>query len=60
MTKFPESPKFLLTQNREEEALVIVRWIYRTNKGRDNHDEFGVGRLKSEAGEAHGKNYKGV
>lgn len=60
MCKFPESPKFLLTQSRSKEALEIVQWMYRTNKGSKSHDELRIGKLKSEAGEALGKNYKGV
>ncbi|KAG5675993.1 hypothetical protein PVAND_005849 [Polypedilum vanderplanki] len=31
--RLPESPKFLLTQNRDEKALEIVQWIYKMNKG---------------------------
>lgn len=55
----PESPKFLLTQNRNEEALDIVRWIYRINKGKKNHDDFTVMRLQSEQVEYADKNLTG-
>lgn len=58
--KFPESPKYLLTQNRNDEALEIVQWIYRTNKGEKNHDDLRIGKLMSEASQIPGKNYKGA
>lgn len=58
--KFPESPKYLLSVNRDEEALEIVRWMYRTNKGKDSHDDLRIGKLTSEASIASGRNYKGV
>ncbi|XP_039430608.1 synaptic vesicle glycoprotein 2A-like [Culex pipiens pallens] len=34
---FPETPKFLLAQGRNWEALEVLRWMHRWNKG---HDEF--------------------
>ncbi|RZC42795.1 synaptic vesicle glycoprotein 2B [Asbolus verrucosus] len=34
----PESPKFLLSRGRSEEAIEIFRQIYRTNTGRDKDD----------------------
>lgn len=58
MFTYPESPKYLLTQSRGDEALEIVQWMYRTNKG--TQDELRIGKLKSEAGETDGKNYKGA
>lgn len=60
LVKFPESPKFLLAANRDEEALEIVCWIYRTNKGKSNHDDFKIGKLISEASEASLRNDKGL
>lgn len=29
-----ESPKFLLCQGREEEAMDVINWVYKTNTGR--------------------------
>lgn len=55
----PESPKFLLTQDRNEEALEVVRWMYRTNKGKANHDDFPVVKLQSEHGAESVKNLTG-
>lgn len=60
LLRFPESPKFLLSVNRDEEALQIVRWIYRTNKGEKNHDNMKFGKLESEASEASKKDDKGL
>lgn len=56
---FPESPKYLLTQNREQEALTIVQWIYRKNKNSNNNDGLRIGQLISETNEVAGKAYKG-
>jgi hypothetical protein len=56
--KFPESPKFLLTQNRDDEALAIMQWMYKTNKG--PKDNLQIKKLKSEASDVVGKNYKGM
>lgn len=56
----PESPKFLLSVNRDEEALEIVRWMYRTNKGQKNNDGMTFGKLESEASEASLRNEKGM
>lgn len=55
----PESPKYLLTQNRNEEALEIVRWMYRTNKGQ-NPDNMKAQKIQTEVSEKLGKNYKGA
>ncbi|XP_076672648.1 synaptic vesicle glycoprotein 2C [Andrena cerasifolii] len=40
-TRYPESPKFLASQGRTEEALAILRKIYAINTGR-NEDEYPV------------------
>lgn len=34
----PESPKFLLSQGRSEEAIIIFRHIYKVNTGNDAED----------------------
>lgn len=56
----PESPKFLLTVRKEDEALEVVKWIYRTNKGKSNDDDLKIAKLLSEASEIVGRNYKGM
>lgn len=58
--RMPESPKYMLAQGRNDEALEVVRWMYRTNKGKRSHDDLRIGKLKSEASELSGKTYKGV
>ena len=55
----PESPKYLLTQNREQEALEIVQMIYRKNKNTNSNDGLRIGQLISESNEIAGKAYKG-
>lgn len=45
----PESPKYLLSVNRNQEALDVVKWIFNTNKGsRKNKMNFEIVKLKSE------------
>ncbi|XP_055587218.1 synaptic vesicle glycoprotein 2C-like [Uranotaenia lowii] len=44
---YPESPKFLLSQGKPEEALEVLRWIYRKNKR--TKDPFPVHELKVES-----------
>lgn len=56
----PESPKYLLTQGRDEEALEVVKWMYRTNNGTENQDNMRIRKLKSEVNVTNGKEYKGV
>lgn len=56
----PESPKYLLTQNRNDEAMEVIRWVYRKNKGKRNHDDLRIGKLVSEASEVCGKEYTGL
>ncbi|XP_050464735.1 synaptic vesicle glycoprotein 2C-like [Cataglyphis hispanica] len=46
---YPESPKFLLSQGKTDEALVILQKIYAVNTGRDK-SEFPVKELLSEVG----------
>ncbi|EFN84792.1 Synaptic vesicle glycoprotein 2B [Harpegnathos saltator] len=41
---FPESPKFLMTQNRNEEALEVFKRIYSTNTGLPK-DSYPIGAL---------------
>ncbi|CRK93837.1 CLUMA_CG007364, isoform A [Clunio marinus] len=57
---YPESPKYLLSQDKNEKALKILQWMYRTNKNKPNHDDLKVKSLQSETGEVTGKEYKGV
>lgn len=57
---FPESPKFLLTQNQHDEALDIIRWMYRKNKGKSSHDDFSIGKILPEPDMIAGNNYKGA
>ncbi|XP_071626003.1 synaptic vesicle glycoprotein 2C [Temnothorax longispinosus] len=45
---YPESPKFLVSQGKTDEALAILRTIYAVNTGRDE-SEFPVKELLSEA-----------
>nr|XP_003705033.1 PREDICTED: synaptic vesicle glycoprotein 2B-like [Megachile rotundata] len=48
LSLFPESPKFLMTQGRTEEALQVFRKIYRINHGR-SADEFPIQDLENES-----------
>lgn len=58
MLRLPESPRFLLSVGRSEEAMEAVRWIYRTNKG--NLNGFGVEQLKAEMNPYSGGSVKGM
>lgn len=58
--KLPESPKYLLSQDRGKEALEIVQWIYRTNKGEKSHEGLRIGSLISEAGATPENKHKGL
>uniref|UniRef100_A0A182S6I4 Major facilitator superfamily (MFS) profile domain-containing protein n=1 Tax=Anopheles maculatus TaxID=74869 RepID=A0A182S6I4_9DIPT len=42
----PESPKFLVSRGRNEEALEILKKVYRLNKGVDNSDGYEVTSLR--------------
>jgi hypothetical protein len=53
----PESPKFLLSVNRNQEALDIVKWIYRMNNG--TKVEFDILKLKPET-QGNGNSLKGM
>ncbi|XP_062540167.1 synaptic vesicle glycoprotein 2C-like [Armigeres subalbatus] len=43
---YPETPKFLLTKGRTQEALKALRWVHRQNKR--YHERFRVERLQSD------------
>jgi hypothetical protein len=45
-----ESPKYLLSVRKDDEALKVIKWIYRTNKKGDD-DDFNIYKLESEASE---------
>ncbi|CAD1469033.1 unnamed protein product, partial [Heterotrigona itama] len=47
MSRYPESPKFLASQGKTDEALAILRKIYAANTGR-NEDEYPVKVLLSD------------
>lgn len=56
--RFPESPRFMLSVNRNDEAFEAVKWIYRVNKG--NLNGFNVEELKAEINPYSGGSIKGV
>ncbi|XP_055585475.1 synaptic vesicle glycoprotein 2B-like [Uranotaenia lowii] len=43
----PESPKFLLSRSRSQEALDVLRWIHKVNKGSNSTEDFPVTSLAS-------------
>uniref|UniRef100_A0A4Y0BWF8 Major facilitator superfamily (MFS) profile domain-containing protein n=1 Tax=Anopheles funestus TaxID=62324 RepID=A0A4Y0BWF8_ANOFN len=47
----PESPKFLVSQGRNEEALEILKKVYKINKGIDNADGYEVKTLRLDPGD---------
>lgn len=53
----PESPKFLLSVNRNQEALDIVKWINRMNNG--TKVDFDTLKLKAET-QGNGNCLKGL
>ncbi|XP_024937572.1 synaptic vesicle glycoprotein 2B isoform X2 [Cephus cinctus] len=44
LMRYPESPKFLLSQGKKKEALAIIRQIFAANTGKDKH-EFPISNL---------------
>jgi VNT family MFS transporter (synaptic vesicle glycoprotein 2) len=58
--RLPESPRFLLSVKRDDEALEIVQWIQIKNKSKSS-EVFVIDKLKSEANTfGSGKTYKGM
>ncbi|KAG5675992.1 hypothetical protein PVAND_005848 [Polypedilum vanderplanki] len=57
--KLRESPKLLLSVRKDKEALEVVKWIFRTNKGK-KHGEFDIAGLEPEASEIAVRNVKGI
>ena len=55
-----ESPKYLLSVRRDEEALEVIKWIYRTNTGKSDDNDFNVHKLESEASEIALRNESGL
>ncbi|XP_034172491.2 putative transporter SVOPL [Osmia lignaria lignaria] len=47
LSQFPESPKFLMSQGRREEALEVFKKIYKVNSGK-SADEFPIQLLEDE------------
>lgn len=56
--RFPESPRFMLSVSRNDEALEGLKWIYRTNK--KSLDGFDVDQLKPEHSALSRSTVKGV
>ncbi|KAL7045032.1 hypothetical protein ACKWTF_002134 [Chironomus riparius] len=55
-----ESPKYLLSVRKDEEALEVIKWIYRTNTGKSDDNDFNVHKLESEASEIVMRNETGM
>lgn len=47
-----ESPKFLMSQGREYEALEVLKWLYNKNTGKPE-ENYPVKKLKSEVDESY-------
>lgn len=56
--RFPESPRFMLSVNRSDEALEGLKWIYRMNKKSLNN--FNIEQLKPEHNTLSGNSIKGM
>ena len=48
---YPESPKFMLSVGKRDEALKTVKWIYKTNRHVKNDFDFEVKQLAPEIDE---------
>lgn len=60
LLRLRESPRFLLTIRRDEEALEIVNWIYCLNKKKPNANDFQLDGLKPELNESSSNVGKGL
>lgn len=55
----PESPKFLMSQGRNEEALEVLKMVYKLNKGTDNADGYEVMKLRLDPEDAIARDQNG-
>ena len=46
--RLPESPKYLLSIKKDNEAYEAVEWIHKVNKGNEKHTVFDIIALKSD------------
>lgn len=55
-----ESPRFLLSLKKDDEALEVIKWMYRTNKGTKTDDDLQILKLESEPSEIAKRDEKGL
>lgn len=46
LTRFHESPQFLLMKNQLDKALIVMKWINKTNKGNANCDDLVIAKCE--------------